>query len=96
MRTNGTLQQVFDQAREYQNGIDTDSKPMQPVVRFFDSQWHIESGINGEPNATCECDLDTFQTYFYECPDDYEMTENDEDEFKKFAAITVETDEYDF
>lgn len=95
MRTTGTLKQVYDAAKTYYNGGTTyGGKPMDPVVRFENGKWMLESALEPAPNATVECRLDDFDGYFCEtyADDNFEITADVEEQFREMFEIEDEDD----
>ena len=92
MRTTGTFQDVFMAARDI--FADPTDCPMSPVIRRSGDEWMLESGLEPEPVAHFECDLDTFDSYFSE---DYESgyvpTDADADEFQQ---ICIDNSDYNW
>ncbi len=67
MRTSGTLKQVYDAAKNHNNGgNEYGGTPHNPVVRYNGEKWMLESDLEPEPNAIVECTLGEFDSYFYE------------------------------
>ena len=64
MRTIGTFQDVYQQARAYSNG--ENGQPHNPVVRLENGKWIIESGLEPQHETEFECTLDAFDMWFYE------------------------------
>jgi hypothetical protein len=90
MRTTGTLQNVYNAAKDYYNGGDMyGGRPMNPVIRFENGKWMLESGINPPDNSTVECRLDDFDSYWYQTYDDedYEISPEDEAAFSEAFQI---------
>lgn len=87
MRTQGTLKNVYEAAKDFYNDADdpiAGGCPMDPVVRHTtDGVWMLESNMDSEPEADAECRLDDFNNWFYEAysDDDYEPSEQDEMDF---------------
>jgi len=91
MRTVGTFKKIYEQAREYINGVDVSDIPTDPVVRLErDGRWVIESRLEPSQETVIEVSLDEFQSYFYESFKDkkYIPTEEDVSGYVKFVEET--------
>lgn len=89
MRTQGTFQVVYEQARLYsQFKEEHRSCPMDPEVRFDGDEWMIESSLSSAEYAKAVCKLEVFDNYFFESykEDDLELTINDENDFLKMIT----------
>ena len=93
MRTSGTLQNVYDAAKTYYNGGNTyGGRTIDPVIRFEDGKWMLESDLEPAPNSTVECRLDDFNCYFCEtyADDNFEITEDVEEQVREMFKIENE------
>lgn len=84
MRTHGTINEIFEAARDYYNGTADDGKPANPEVRWDGDEWSLESGLNSAEDVQASCSLDTFDDYFYEgyrAGGDWEISANNERDF---------------
>lgn len=77
-----TFLEVYENAKEIYN-TNSDHKPMEPEVRYYGAgEWVIESGLYPAEDVHLSCDLDTFDTYFYEAyQGNYDVVDRDEAEF---------------
>jgi len=93
MRTVGTFQDIYTDAKNYYNGISTyGGCPINPVVRHERGRWIIESDLEPEDETNdLSCPLEDFDSYFYEMYDtDFMPNNNDAEEFR--LAMTDEED----
>lgn len=90
MRTVGNFINIYEQAREYNNGV-VSGIPQDPVVRLeSDGQWMIESREEPQQETVVEVSLDDFQKYWYYCFEDrnYIPTDPDVADYIKFIKET--------
>lgn len=65
MRTVGTFQDIYDQAKAYT--LDEERcDVMDPEVRYDGNLWMIESSLDQEIDVQAKCKLEVFCEYFYE------------------------------
>ncbi len=90
MRTVGTFKKIYEQAREYNNGVDVSDIPSDPVVRLEYGKWIIESRSEPQQETVVEVTLDDFQRYWYESFEDksYIPTDSDVADYVKFVEET--------
>lgn len=81
MRTVGTFKKIYEQAREYINGVDVSHIPSDPVVRLeSDGKWVIESKLEPrEQETVIEVGLEDFQSYWNYSFDDPNYIPSDTD-----------------
>lgn len=66
MRTTGTLNEVFNAARDHYNGGDTyGGLPLDAVMRYDGTKWMLESSLESAEDSIAECSLDDFDAYFF-------------------------------
>ncbi len=83
MRTQGTLTDIYAAAKNYADNIDTDTTPLNPVVRRENGIWMLESELEPSLDNDFQCSLEEFDSYFYETytDNDFVITHETEREF---------------
>lgn len=74
----------------YNNAPKYDTPPMDAVVRRIGNEWAIESGIFPEADADIECDLDSFDAWFYESYSDPDFVPDDNDVKEFVYSLTAD------
>jgi hypothetical protein len=77
MRTVGDFLTVLAAAREYNQRVDFDSFPIDPVVRRESGEWMLESKLTPVQDYDFECSLDGFCEYWFADGDDITPDESD-------------------
>lgn len=82
MRTSGTFQDVYTAAKSYANGTEDDC-PINPVIRRENGIWMLESNLEPATDCDFECDLETFNGWFFDSYsfDEYLPSETDITDF---------------
>jgi hypothetical protein len=77
MRTVGDFLTVLAAAREYNQRVDFDTFPINPVVRRESGEWMLESALTPAEDSDFECSLDGFCEYWFADGDDIAPDESD-------------------
>ena len=93
MRTVGTFKKIYEQAREYNNGV-VSGIPTDPVVRLEYGKWIIESRLEPQQETVVEVSLDDFQRYWNESfeNDEYIPTEKDVGDYVDYVNTNAATE----
>lgn len=66
MRTEGDFKEIYDVMKNAYIEDNYEDMPMNPVIRFEDGIWMLESGLYPDDKCIVKCTAEQFDDWFYE------------------------------